>query len=74
MKQVRIEYISHAGADGSVYLREAFDFEIKLPRRWNDWSCGSSDENIRCQHVRNGTFAWEGESYIVSLKKVLLLF
>ena len=73
MEQVRILYNGHAG-DGTVFFREASHFEIELTRRWNEWSCGSPNENKRCEQVRSGDFNWDGESYLVSLKKVLQLF
>jgi len=31
------------------------------------WNCGSSNENKRCDHVRSGIFAWNGE-YTVTAK------
>ena len=44
----------------------------KHPRRWNEWSCSDDplnpnpNENVRCQNVRNGIFAWAGTYQISS--------
>merc|ERR1711970_994165 len=27
---------------------------------WKRWNCGSAKENVRCNKVRMGTFAWRG--------------
>jgi len=34
---------------------------IEFPASWPKWKCGSADENTRCNAVRSGTFAWNGQ-------------
>jgi len=35
--------------------------------RFAGWNCGASNENIRCQYVRDGVLAWTGEyKYTIS--------
>jgi len=29
-------------------------------KNWQRWGCGSAKENVRCNSVRSGTFAWRG--------------
>ena len=33
---------------------------IRGSHSWDDWKCGSLNENSRCGKVRNGVFAWNG--------------
>lgn len=34
---------------------------IYFDRKWNSWKCDTNNENSRCDRVRDGDFAWNGE-------------
>jgi len=47
-KDVRFDFIK--GSEG----------EVTFPKAWDEWKCGSSNENSRCELVRKGKFNWSG--------------
>lgn len=34
---------------------------IEFPSSWSTWKCGAADEDVRCNSVRTGKFAWSGQ-------------
>ena len=75
--QITIEFTNDGGdgPDRTVFFKSE-NFEILkvegldgIP--WNQWNCGSKSENIRCNMVRDGTFAWGGK-YQITFGKLIL--
>ena len=53
--------IHFMSGSGRVNLRYGNSYEIELlSDRWEDWKCGTSLEDKRCQFIREGSFMWKG--------------
>merc|ERR1711879_710266 len=46
---------------------------LELMDKWQLWKCGSAEENVRCNSVRSGTFAWRGRYKIMPQEEVMEL-
>jgi len=39
--------------------------DLTYPKKWDDWKCGASNENKRCELVRKGKFNWSGIYHVI---------
>ena len=53
-------YFSDLLVDG--YL---FDFNMTMPSKWDEWNCGSANEDVSCQNVRDGHMYWDGDYKVI---------
>ena len=74
--QITIEFTNDAGDgpdDRNVFFKSEKNTVVEgldgIP--WNQWNCGSKSENIRCDMVRDGTFAWGGK-YQITFGKLIV--
>mmetsp|Transcript_8701 Transcript_8701/g.14293 ORF Transcript_8701/g.14293 Transcript_8701/m.14293 type:complete len:340 (-) Transcript_8701:133-1152(-) len=55
---------TETNADRNVGLRTMVDSHVFNINKHREWTCGSTNENGRCEQVRNGNFLW-GAQYSV---------
>jgi hypothetical protein len=47
-----------------VFFKSSVHTDIRSDGRFSGWNCGKSNENVRCQRVRDGKFLWSGDYQI----------
>ena len=71
--EITIEFTNDGGSgatDKNVYFTSDPTTEVEGPN-WNEWNCGSEEQNYRCNRVLNGNFKWGGE-YKITLSKFIV--
>ena len=57
---ITIIFYNDFGEKRGVYFYTDGKVDITSPILFEDWKCGSMDENINCKWVREGRLSWEG--------------
>ena len=58
--KITIKFYNDFGPNTTVYFDTVGKVDITLPILFEDWKCGSKDESINCNWVREGFLAWGG--------------
>ena len=58
--KITIKFYNGFGPTTEVYFDTDGKANITLPILFGDWKCGSKDENINCDLVRQGFLLWGG--------------
>eukprot|EP00493_Phyllostaurus_siculus_P004660 UN04681 len=62
---IAIEFTNDDGFDREIDFESNFETNIIAQQQWSNWDCDSDNENLRCQIVRNGRFAWDA-TYLIT--------
>ena len=58
--KIKIKFYNDFGPNTTVYFDTDGKANITLPVLFGDWKCGSKDESINCNLVRQGFLLWGG--------------
>ena len=69
--KITIKFYNGFGPETAVYFDTDGKVNITLPILFGEWKCGSKDESINCNRVREGYLLWGG-SYEIEFHGTIL--